>query len=102
MAEQAVDEPAAASSSAGVSQGLLLQYKPTVEEILSSSGSTSIVGRLKAGVVLKSPRFSWWERSTAAEEEGEGVHDIVKHIRRSFVVEEQILEILGPHPNLIR
>ena len=39
------------------------EYNPTVEEILSY-GSTSIIGRLKPGIVLKSPRFSGWESPT--------------------------------------
>jgi hypothetical protein len=73
----------------------LLEYSPNVEEVLGF-GSTSIVGRLKPGVVLKSPRFSWWE-STNSE-----VYDIVKRVKRNFSVEERILQILGPHPNVIR
>lgn len=76
--------------------GVLLRwvYNPIVEEVLGS-GSTSIVGRLGPGVVLKYPRFSWWD-SPAIE-----THHIVQDIKRSFEVEEQILKILGPHPNLI-
>jgi serine/threonine protein kinase len=72
-----------------------LRYNPSVEQVLSS-GSTSIVGRLKPGVVLKSPRFSWWTSSTADS------HDIVKDIKHSFSVEMKILSILGSHPNLAK
>lgn len=70
-------------------------YSPTVEKVLNY-GSTSVIGRLKAGVVLKSPRYSWWS-SPAAE-----AYDSVKHIRHSFSVEEQILGILGEHPRIIK
>lgn len=72
-----------------------LRYNPSVEQVLSS-GSTSIVGRLKPGVVLKYPRFSWWKSSTAE------AHNIVKDIKHSFRVEEEILGVLGPHPNLAK
>jgi hypothetical protein len=70
-------------------------YSPNVEKVLTY-GSTSIIGRLKPGVVLKSPRYSWWS-SPAAE-----AHDSVKHIRHSFCVEERILRILGDHPRIIK
>jgi hypothetical protein len=70
-------------------------YRPTVDKILNC-GSTSIIGRLKPGVVLKSPRYSWW--SCPAVE----AHNSVKDIKHSFNVEEQILRILGEHPRIIK
>lgn len=72
-----------------------LQYNPSVEKVLGS-GSMAIVGRLKPGVVLKYPRFSWWATSTAED------HYFIKDIKHSFIVEEKILRILGPHPNLVK
>jgi hypothetical protein len=70
-------------------------YRPNVDKILNC-GSTSIIGRLKPGVVLKSPRYSWW--SCPAVE----VHNSVKDIKHSFNVEEQILRILGEHLRIIK
>lgn len=66
-----------------------------MEEILGY-GSSAIVARLKPGIVLKYPRFSWWKLST------EDTQDVIQDIKRSFIVEEKILGILGPHPNLVR
>ncbi|EEH02619.1 conserved hypothetical protein [Histoplasma capsulatum G186AR] len=72
----------------------LVVYEPHFKEVLDH-GSTSIITRIKPGVVLKSPRYSWWHSPTAES------HDSVKHIKHSFNVEEQILGILGDHPRII-
>ncbi|KAL2820640.1 kinase-like domain-containing protein [Aspergillus granulosus] len=68
---------------------------PPTWEILSN-GSTAFVTRIKDGLVLKSPRYSWWHLSA------ESRHDIVKSIRKSFEVEEQIFHILGSHPRVVK
>ncbi|OJD12316.1 serine/threonine protein kinase [Emergomyces pasteurianus Ep9510] len=73
----------------------LVVYDPHLKEVLDH-GSTSIITRIKPGVVLKSPRYSWWHSPTAES------HDSVKHIKHSFNVEEQILEILGDHSRIIK
>ncbi|ODH13540.1 serine/threonine protein kinase [Paracoccidioides brasiliensis] len=73
----------------------LVAYDPLVKEVLDH-GSTSIITRIKPGVVLKSPRYSWWHSPTAE------FHDSVKHIKHSFNVEVQILGILGDHSRIIR
>ncbi|QSS70927.1 hypothetical protein I7I50_01585 [Histoplasma capsulatum G186AR] len=73
----------------------LVVYEPHFKEVLDH-GSTSIITRIKPGVVLKSPRYSWWHSPTAES------HDSVKHIKHSFNVEEQILGILGDHPRIIK
>ncbi|KAK2752496.1 hypothetical protein FQN54_008089 [Arachnomyces sp. PD_36] len=70
-------------------------YDPPVKEVLNH-GSTSVITRIKPGIVLKSPRYSWWHSPTAES------HDSVKHIKHSFSVEEQILGILGEHPRIIK
>jgi hypothetical protein len=70
-------------------------YEPHFDETLSQ-GSTSLIARIKPGVVVKCPRYSWWH-SEAAE-----VHPFVKDIKRSFEVEERLLDILGAHPRIIR
>jgi hypothetical protein len=70
-------------------------YDPLVKEVLDH-GSTSIITRIKPGIVLKSPRYSWWHSPTAES------HDSVRHIKHSFNVEEQILEILSDHPRIIK
>lgn len=70
-------------------------YEPPLKEILSQ-GSTSLIARVRLGVVVKCPRYSWWH-SEAAE-----THSFVKDIKRSFEVEERLLDILGMHPRLIR
>ncbi|WEW59849.1 serine/threonine protein kinase [Emydomyces testavorans] len=70
-------------------------YNPPADQILGY-GSTSIISRIKPGVVVKSPQFSWWHCPTAAS------HHFVQDIKHSFNVEEQILEILGENPRIIR
>ncbi|KAJ5165547.1 uncharacterized protein N7500_007377 [Penicillium coprophilum] len=70
-------------------------YEPRFNETLSQ-GSTSLIARMKPGVVVKCPRYSWWH-SEAAD-----AHPFVKDIKRSFEVEERLLNILGAHPRIIR
>ncbi|KAB8259939.1 kinase-like domain-containing protein [Aspergillus pseudonomiae] len=70
-------------------------YEPHLNEILSG-GSTSLIARLKPGVVLKYPRYSWWHAEAADR------HPFVKDIKQSFEVEKRILDILGAHPRIIR
>ncbi|KAL4865527.1 hypothetical protein BDV12DRAFT_188113 [Aspergillus spectabilis] len=72
----------------------LVPYEPPLEII--NNGSTSLIGRLKPGVVLKFPRYSWWHSETAES------HTFVRDIKHSFCVEEQILRILGDHPRIVR
>ncbi|KAL4913981.1 kinase-like domain-containing protein [Aspergillus aurantiobrunneus] len=43
----------------------------------------------------QTPRYSWWHLSV------EPTHDFVKDIKKSFQVEEQILQILGLHPRIV-
>ncbi|KAI1652468.1 kinase-like domain-containing protein [Daldinia decipiens] len=54
-----------------------------------SAGSTSVLIRVQPGVVLKHPGDSINE-------------DFVASIARHFVVEAQILEILGDHPRIVK
>lgn len=70
-------------------------YEPHFRETLSQ-GSASLIVRLKPGVVVKCPRYSWWH-SEAVE-----AHPFVKDIKRNFEVEERLLDILGTHPRIIR
>ncbi|EKV12769.1 Tyrosine-protein kinase, catalytic domain [Penicillium digitatum] len=69
-------------------------YEPQLGETLSQ-GSTSLIVRLKPGIVVKCPRYSWWY-SRAAE-----ASSFVKDIKRSFEVEERLFDILGTHPRII-
>jgi hypothetical protein len=69
-------------------------YRPTIDKILNYS-STSIIRRLKPGIILKSPRYSWWTYPAIE------AHNSIKDIKHSFNVKEQILRILGEHPRII-
>ncbi|CZR52088.1 uncharacterized protein PAC_01965 [Phialocephala subalpina] len=71
------------------------EYNPCLDTILGR-GSTSIIGRLRPHVVLKYPRFQWWN-----QQDGKA-HKLADSIRHSFKVEEEILGILGSHPRIIR
>lgn len=62
----------------------LIPNEPPPRELLSN-GSTAFVTRIKYGLVLKTPRYSWWYLSV------ELTYDLVKNIRKSFKVKEQIL-----------
>ncbi|KAJ5343116.1 uncharacterized protein N7506_002940 [Penicillium brevicompactum] len=72
----------------------LVPYEPFNETL--GQGSTSLIARIKPGVVIKYPRFSWWH-SEAADS-----HALIKDIKRGFEVEERLLDILGAHPRIIR
>ncbi|OBT80573.1 hypothetical protein VF21_00409 [Pseudogymnoascus sp. 05NY08] len=62
-------------------------YSSLPQEI--NVGSTSIILRLKPGVVLKSPRLV-------------DSHSFAEDIKLSFIVEEKILKILGDHPRIMK
>ncbi|KAL2859304.1 kinase-like domain-containing protein [Aspergillus pseudodeflectus] len=69
-------------------------YEPLLGEILGE-GSTSRIARVAPGVIIKYPRFSWWHSKTAADKW------FVRDMKRSFEVEERLLQILGIHPRII-
>lgn len=69
-------------------------YEPQLGETLSQ-GSTSLIVRLKPGIVVKCPRYSWWYSGAA------DASSFVKDIKRSFEVEERLFDILGTHPRII-
>lgn len=51
---------------------------------------------MKPGVIIKCPRFSWWHS------EGSETRSFVKDIKKSFYIEERVLDILDTHPRIIR
>lgn len=69
-------------------------YEPPLGEILGE-GSTSRIARVAPGVIIKCPRYSWWHSKTATDKW------FVRDMKRSFEVEEGLLQILGPHPRII-
>jgi hypothetical protein len=71
-----------------------LLYEPPLGEILGE-GSTSRIARVAPGVIIKCPRFSWWHSKSAADTW------FVRDMKRSFEVEERLLQILGLHPRII-
>ncbi|KAJ5735351.1 uncharacterized protein N7483_000476, partial [Penicillium malachiteum] len=73
-------------------------YKPPLTENLGR-GSTSLIARIRPGVVLgylKYPRFIWWHTEATSS------HSLVQNVKRSFEVEEKLLDLLGTHPRIIR
>jgi len=70
-------------------------YHPPVEKVLSC-GSTCVIGRLRKGVILKSPRCHRWKASDTV------ASAYVQIVKKSFSVEQQILEIIGEHPRITR
>ncbi|KAJ5927874.1 hypothetical protein N7466_006830 [Penicillium verhagenii] len=69
-------------------------YEPLLGEILGE-GSTSRIARVAPGVIIKYPRFSWWHSKKTADKW------FVQDMKRSFEVEERLLQILGLHPRII-
>lgn len=69
-------------------------YEPLLGEILGE-GSTSRIARVTPGIIIKYPRFSWWHFESAADKW------FVRDMKRSFEVEERLLQILGRHPRII-
>jgi len=69
------------------------EYNPSLDTILGR-GSTSVIVRLRPHVVLKYPRYQWWNQQ-------DGQEKFVDGIKHSFKVEEEILGILGRHPRII-
>ncbi|KAJ5100781.1 hypothetical protein N7456_006833 [Penicillium angulare] len=70
-------------------------YEPHLMETVGQ-GSASLIARMRPGVVLKYPRYMWWHA------EAMGNHPFVQDVKRSFEVEEKILDLLGTHPRIIR
>jgi hypothetical protein len=70
-------------------------YEPPFNEVLTQ-GSTCLIARVKPGVIIKCPRYSGWHSEVADK------GTFVKDIKRSFEVEERLLEILGIHPRITR
>ena len=77
-----------------IEQDDLVPYEPPLDGILGE-GSTCRIARVAPGVIIKYPRFSWWNSKTAADKW------FVRDIKRSFEVEERLLQILGLHPRII-
>ena len=77
-----------------IEQDYLVPYEPVVGQILGE-GSTSRIALVAPGVIIKYPRFSWWDSKKAADKW------FVQDIKRSFEVEERLLQILGLHPRII-
>lgn len=73
----------------------LVPYEPPLDDILGQ-GSTSLIARIKPGIVVKYPRYSWWHCTTAE------THPFVKDTKHNFEVEERLLDILGAHPRIIQ
>lgn len=73
----------------------LVIYEPVVGEALGE-GSTCYIARVAPGVIIKYPRFSWWYSETAA------LKWFVQDMKRSFEVEERLLQIIGLHPRIIQ
>jgi hypothetical protein len=69
-------------------------YEPLLGEILGE-GSTSRIARVAPGVIIKCPRFSWWHSKTRVDKW------FIRDMKRSFEVEERLLQILGLHPRII-
>lgn len=69
-------------------------YEPALSESLGE-GSTCHFARVAPGVIIKYPRFSWWYSENATHKR------FVQDIKKSFEVEEQLLQILGLHPRII-
>lgn len=84
-------EPHVVSESPGVVRNDL----PPWMEVLSV-GSTATIARIKPGVILKSPHFSWWQSQNPE------THHLVRDIKHNFSVEERIFTLLGGHPRIVR
>lgn len=61
---------------------------------MESVRSTSAIIYLRPGVVLKSPREIWKE-STAYEK-------LREKIKREFLIEREIFQLLGSHPRIVK
>jgi hypothetical protein len=71
-------------------------YEPPLLGEVLGKGSTSRITRVAPGVIIKCPRFSWWHSKTAVDKW------FVRDMKRSFEVEEQLLQILGQHRRIIQ
>lgn len=71
-------------------------YKPPVLAVLHHS-QYAVVARLGHGVVLKYPRYAWWDHPDA-----EKTQRPFREAKTSFHVEEEILKVLGDHPRIVK
>ncbi|KAJ5087750.1 hypothetical protein N7456_011366 [Penicillium angulare] len=69
-------------------------YEPQLTEILGQ-GSTSLVARIRPGLVVKYPRYMWWHAKSPRD------NPFVQDAKRAFEVEAKILDLLGTHIRII-
>ncbi|KAG5808352.1 hypothetical protein H9Q74_006366 [Fusarium xylarioides] len=73
-----------------------MDYRPPVVAIIHHS-TNAIVGRLEDNIVLKYPRYAWWDFPDAKQK-----YRAVQDAKASFFVEGEILKVLGDHPRIVK
>jgi hypothetical protein len=73
-----------------------MDYRPPVVAIIHHS-TNAIVGRPEDNIVLKYPRYAWWDFPDAEQK-----YRAVQDAKASLFVEGEILKVLGDHPRIVK
>ncbi|GAB0138420.1 hypothetical protein EsDP_00006655 [Epichloe bromicola] len=74
-----------------------MEYEPPQVIAIIHHSTNAIVGRLEGNIVLKYPRYAWWDFPDAEQK-----HRAVQEAKTSFLIEGEILKVLGDHPRIVK
>ncbi|GKU08304.1 protein kinase protein [Fusarium langsethiae] len=73
-----------------------MDYQPQEVVAIIHHSTNAIIGKLGDNIVLKYPRYAWWDFPDAEQK-----HPAVQNAKASFLIEAEILELLGNHPRIV-
>ncbi|KAF9773911.1 hypothetical protein IL306_008184, partial [Fusarium sp. DS 682] len=74
-----------------------MDYQPQEVVAIIHHSTNAIIGSLGDNVVLKYPRYAWWDFPDAEQK-----YSAVRDAKASFFIEGKILELLGSHPRIVK
>jgi hypothetical protein len=74
-----------------------MDYQPQEVVAIVHHSTNAIIGRLGDNIVLKYPRYAWWDFPDAEQK-----HRAVRDAKASFLIEGEVLKLLGDHPHIVK
>ncbi|KAJ0127837.1 Uncharacterized protein HZ326_29062 [Fusarium oxysporum f. sp. albedinis] len=74
-----------------------MDYQPQEVVAIIHHSTNAIIGRLGDNIVLKYPRYAWWDFPDAEQK-----HRAVWDAKASFPIEGEVLKLLGDHPRIVK
>ncbi|EXK80485.1 hypothetical protein FOQG_15027 [Fusarium oxysporum f. sp. raphani 54005] len=74
-----------------------MDYQPQEVVAIIHHSTNAIIGRLGDNIVLKYPRYAWWDFPDAEQK-----HRAVRDAKASFLIEGEVLKLLGDHPRIVK